>query len=80
MLYMNSLLVLLIRVFDIDTIINCKFFNLFSVVFIKWIVFSDYFEMILNTVFIIWSALGTVSGNKVNLEQTFHFEITLMAP
>lgn len=42
--------------------------------------FSDYFEMILNTVFIIWGALGTVSGNKVNLEQTFHFEITLMAP
>lgn len=80
MLYMNSLLVLLIRVFDIDTIINCKFFNLFSVVFIKWIVFSDYFEMILNTVFVIWSALGTVSGNEVNLEQTFHFEITLMAP
>lgn len=40
MLYMDSLLVLLIRVFDIDTIINCKFFNLFSVVFIKWIVFQ----------------------------------------
>lgn len=66
MLYMNSLLVLLIRVFDIDTIINCKFLQLILCGIYQMDCFSDYFEMILNTVFVIWSALGTVSGNKVN--------------